>query len=128
MPQSQSRKRKLKENDCDFYAKVLIPSSELNCYHVCDNSLAFEGCHYSLIFFLFVFDIYCSIQGTVCMYKICISVSLQCGRPGFDPWVGKIPRRRKGQPTSVFLPGKFHGGRSLVGYSPWGRRELDTTE
>ena len=50
------------------------------------------------------------------------SVCLQCGRPGFDPWVGKIPWRRKWQPTPVFLPGKFHGWRSLVGYSPWGRR------
>ena len=38
----------------------------------------------------------------------------------FDPWVGKIPWRRKRQPTSVFLPGEFHGQRSLVGYSPWG--------
>ena len=46
----------------------------------------------------------------------------------FDPWVGKIPWRRKWQPTPVFLPGKSHGGRSLVGYSPWGRKELDTTE
>ena len=39
--------------------------------------------------------------------------------PGSDPWVGKIPWRRKRQPTSVFLPGKFLGQRSLVGYSPW---------
>ena len=46
----------------------------------------------------------------------------QCGRPGFNPWVRKIPWRRKWQPTPVFLPGKFHGWRSLVGYSPWGRR------
>ena len=37
-------------------------------------------------------------------------------------WVGKIPWRRKRQPTPVFLPGKFHGQRSLVGYSPWGRK------
>ena len=36
----------------------------------------------------------------------------------FDPWVGKIPWRREWQPTAVFLPGKFHGQRSLVGYSP----------
>ena len=36
--------------------------------------------------------------------------------------------RRKGQPTPVFLPGKSHGRRSLVGYSLWGRKELDTTE
>ena len=46
----------------------------------------------------------------------------------FDPWVGKIPWRRKRQPTPVFLPGESHGQRSLAGYSPWGRRELDTTE
>ena len=44
------------------------------------------------------------------------------------PWVGKIPWKRKWQPTPVFLPGKSHGWRSLVGYSPWGSKELDTTE
>ena len=53
---------------------------------------------------------------------------LQCGRPGFNPWVGKIPWRRKWQPTPILLPGKFHGLRSLVCYSPWGHKELDTTE
>ena len=37
-------------------------------------------------------------------------------------------RRRQWQPTPVLLPGKFHGRRSLVGCSPWGREELDTTE
>ena len=42
----------------------------------------------------------------------------------FDPWVRKSPWRRKWQPTSVFLPGKFHGGRSLAGYSPWGRKRV----
>ena len=57
-----------------------------------------------------------------------LSVCLQCGRPRFDPWVGKIPWRRKWQSTPVLLPGKSHGKRSLVGYSPWGRKELDTTE
>ena len=45
-----------------------------------------------------------------------------------DPWVGKIPWRRKWQPTPVFLPGESHGQRSLAGYSPRGRKELDTTE
>jgi len=39
-------------------------------------------------------------------------------RSGFDPWVEKIPWRRVWQPTPVFLPGKFHGQRSLEGYSP----------
>ena len=47
---------------------------------------------------------------------------------GFNPWVGKIPWRRKWQPTPVPLPGKSHGQRSLVGYSPWGHKESDTTE
>ena len=51
-----------------------------------------------------------------------------CWRPRFNPWVGKIPWGRKWQPTPVFLPGESHGGRSLVGYSPWGRKELVTTE
>ena len=45
-----------------------------------------------------------------------------------DPWVQKIPWRRKWQPPPVFLPGKSYGQRSLAVYSPWGRKELDTTE
>ena len=57
------------------------------------------------------------------MVKIC----LQDKRP-FSPCVGKIPWRRKWQPTLVFLPGESHGQRSLVDYSPWGRKELDMTE
>ena len=46
----------------------------------------------------------------------------------FDPWIGKIPWRRKWQPTAVFLPEKPRGQRSLVGCSPWGHREADTGE
>ena len=47
---------------------------------------------------------------------------------GLDLWVRKIPWNRKRQSIPVFLPGKFCGQSSLVGYSPWDRRELDTTE
>ena len=47
--------------------------------------------------------------------------------PWFDPWDGKIPWRRKWQLTPGFLPGESHRWRSLVGYSPWGRKELDVT-
>ena len=53
---------------------------------------------------------------------------LQCRshrRRGFYPWDGKIPRRRKWQPTPGFLPGKSHGERSLVGCSPGGREGSD---
>ena len=48
--------------------------------------------------------------------------------PAFDLWAWKIPWRSKWLHTPVFLPGESHGRRSLMGYSPWGRKELDTTE
>ena len=56
-----------------------------------------------------------------------VAQTVKCLRPGFDPWVRKIPWRRKWQPTPVFMPGKSHGLSILGGYSPWGRKELDTT-
>ena len=46
----------------------------------------------------------------------------------FDPWDRKLPWRRKWQPTPVFLPAESHGQRSLIGYSPLGHKESDTTE
>ena len=49
-------------------------------------------------------------------------------RHRFDPWVRKIPWRRKWQPTLVFLLGKPQRQRSLAGYSPWSREESDMTE
>ena len=49
--------------------------------------------------------------------------NLQCRRPGFEPWAGKIPWRRERLPTPVFWPGKFHGL-----YSPWGHKKLCPTE
>ena len=48
---------------------------------------------------------------------------LQCGRPGFDPWVGKIHWRREWLPTPVFCPGEVHGL-----YSPWDHKKSDMTE
>ena len=50
------------------------------------------------------------------------------GDPGLDPLVRKILWRRKWQPRPVLLPGKSHGRRILVGYSPRGRKESNTTE
>ena len=55
----------------------------------------------------------------------------QCGRhksSGFNSWVRKIPWSKKWQPNPVFLLGKFHEQRNLVGLSPWGLKESDTTE
>ena len=56
------------------------------------------------------------------LMKLChlftVWICLQCRRPGFNPWVGKIPWKREWQPAPVFLPEEFHGQRSLAGYSP----------
>ena len=49
-------------------------------------------------------------------------------RPGFNPWVWKIPWKRERLPTPLFLRGEFHGQRSLTGYRPWGCKESDMTE
>ena len=55
-------------------------------------------------------------------------ICLQCRRPRFISLVGKIPWKRKWQPTPVLLPGNSHGWRTLVGCSPWGHKESDMTE
>ena len=52
----------------------------------------------------------------------------RCKSYTFDPWVRKIPRRRKRKPTPVFLPRKSRGQTSLAGCSPWGHKEPDMTE
>ena len=52
---------------------------------------------------------------------------LQCWRPGFDPWVRKIPWRREWLLSPLFLPRESHEQRSLLGYSPWNHKELDIT-
>ena len=57
-------------------------------------------------------------------WRIC----LQCRRPGFNPWIKKIPWRTAWQPTTMFLPGESHGQRSLAGCSPRLGKDLDMTE
>ena len=52
----------------------------------------------------------------------------RCKRHVFNPWVEKMPWRRRWLPTPVFLPGKSHGQRSLVGYGPWGHKHDWPTE
>ena len=61
-------------------------------------------------------------------WEALIYYACKAGDPGFDSWVGRISWRRKWQSTPALLPGKSHGQRSLIGYSPWGRKESDMTE
>ena len=54
--------------------------------------------------------------------------SWNAGDPGLIPGLGRFPWRWEWQLTPVFLPGEFHGQRSLVSYSPWLHKEADTAE
>ena len=63
----------------------------------------------------------CSYSVVQSCLTLCDPMACQCRRRktcGFDPWVGKLPWRRKWQPNPVFLPGESHGQRSLACYSP----------
>ena len=55
-------------------------------------------------------------------------VACNAGDPGLIPGSGRFPWRRKWQSTPALLPGKSHGWRILISYSPWGRKESDRTE
>ena len=58
----------------------------------------------------------------------CLRICLHCRRLRFDSWVRKIPWRRAWQPIPVFLPGEFHGQRSLAGYRPLGHNKSDVAK
>ena len=62
----------------------------------------------------------CRLDGKVSAYN--------AGDPGSIPRLGKSSRESSGTPLQVLLPGESHGQRSLVGCSPWGHKESDTTE
>ena len=86
--------------------------------------------------FLLILKIKSRLCKTVFIIEICGSKETgetvknppACRRPGFSPWVRKIPWRREWLPTPVFLPGEFHGQRSLASCNLLGHKELDTTE
>ena len=69
-----------------------------------------DGCNYYLPI---------SLSRWLSWQRIC----MQCRRPGFDPWVGKIPWKTERLPTPEFWPGEFHGL-----YSPWGRKETQLSD
>ena len=77
--------------------------------------------HMSIAIFQFIFQDGASGKGSACQCR-------SWRRRRFDCWVEKILWRSKYQPTPVFLPGKSHRQKSLVGYSPWGCKDSDTAE
>ena len=99
-----------------FSMRNLSSMSFFLVYSISKLSLFF---HYIPMEPCWIKNIYIHSDSVVKSHFVC-----ECRRCGFNPWIRKIPWRRKWQPTPVFLPGKFHGQRSLVGYSPWGNRRV----
>ena len=88
-----------------------------------------------LVIYLYIYSsVYMSGFPSISAIRICLQcrTCLLCRRRVFDPWVGKIHWRRKGQSTPELFPGKFHEWRSLAGFSSWGckrvRRDLATKQ
>ena len=95
-----------------------------DCFHTCKEIRRWECLHHCFALVLFECWVHCLQLYTAQMVESACNASLT----GFDPWVGKISWRREWLPIPVLLDGEFHGQRSLVYYSPWGRKEADMTE
>ena len=137
----------------DAHHRAHVPSSSCR---VRGHSIQRDSVPVELISFIFDWDCVCSLGPlhsyhfpVPILYSLRESHCQDCGLPsgasgkesacqcrrheghGFDPWVRKIPWRREWQPTPVFLPGESpwteEPGRLQL-YSPWGHKELDTTE
>ena len=104
----------------------------INLYYIISNFTSRKHYSYTLSTCLLLYSYKVVIQQ---LLKGCLFLSLLCnsGKESACPcrrrkrlrshsWVRKMPWRRAQQPTPVFLPGEFHGQRSLEGYSPWGHR------
>ena len=122
---------------------MLVAGQEMQSKHL-DETL-FSSCNcplhdentcslFSFFLHLRLFPPYHSILILLLLgrHQICLQLRWQSPPAMQDnrvrPWVRKIPWRRKWQPTPIFLSGKSHEWRRLVGYSPWGCKESDTTE
>ena len=86
-----------------------------------------------MTFFIQLEQKFCNLYGKNRLPRLCTGKesTYQCRkhkRSGLDPWVKKIPWRKKWQPAPIFFPGRPHGQRNLVGYSPCSCKELDTIE
>ena len=86
------------------------------------TSLHFTSLHFTSLHFM-EFSAFLSM-GRLPWWLSNKEAACQCRRHRFDPWVRKILWTRKQQSTLVFLPGKSHGQRNLIGYSPWGSQRV----
>ena len=105
---------------------------QLNKSQLCLPGIIFLVPFIILFFLSFTFYYYISLScrggGGFPGSSVGKKSACNAGKPWFNFWVKKLSSRRDRLPTPVFLPGESHGQRSLAGYSPWGCKELDTTE
>ena len=122
---------------CTYVCVSVCVCGCLGCFHilaVINNAVMNVGVHISFWISVFIFFGWIPRSGINEWYGFLGSTVIRnlpanAGRScKFDPWFGNTPWRRKQHSTPVRLSGKFHGQRSLVGYSTWGRKELDMTE
>ena len=110
------------------------------CWHIifCSNllwSFVFLQCLFKYLLWFYLFGL-CLLWVWLKVYQFWLSFQRTSSRTNlidlfyclFLVSISFICRRRQWHPTPVLLPGKFHGWRSLVDYSPWGRKESDTTD
>ena len=95
--------------------------SALLLYSVLKPCFHLTYCILVLLYYVHGLPMWCSGKEPACQCR-------RCKRYSVNPWVRKMSWRSKWPSAPVFLPGKFHGQRSLVGYSPCGRKESDMTE
>ena len=124
-----------------FESRVIVKESQ-SCVHRCSRNISLHqlGRFFYIYFHYICFHmiLHCILYCTILYFTLGFpgvtsdkEPTCQCRRHKrckFDPWVGKIPWRRVWQPTPVFLFAESHAQRSLLGYSPQGLKESDTTE
>ena len=118
-------------NDVEHYFMGwfdLCVSSWLKCFLpiFCPFVIRF-CCFYYWVWEFLIYSKYLSYIYSFLVAQTVKKICMQCRRFEFDPWGGSLGKRN-GYPLPVFLPGEFHGQRSLAGYSPWDHKELDITE
>ena len=96
-----------------------------SCFCVHWNSLCLLVGAFNLFIFKVIIDMHVSISIFLAQM---VKNLLAMQESKFSPWLEKMAWRREWQHIPLFLPGKSHGQRSLVGYSPWGCKESDIAE
>ena len=110
----------IQQSDSAIYIQIFVLFQVLFPYTLLQNSEQSSLCYAVGPYWLSILYIVSCMLASLVAQTAKTLPAIQ--RPGFNPWVQKIPQRREWKPTPISLPGKSHGQRSLVGYSPQGHK------